>query len=142
MYRFVVVSLFMLTTGFSGCRRNLHPVPDIPFNININVNLPSYSGLQSIGGYAYVDNIGVKGLVIYRRTMDEFVAFDRMSPAPGGDTCGPIYVDPDNMLILLDPCTTSKFSLFDGSLIEGPAEWGLRGYRTMWNGNSILNIQN
>lgn len=142
MRRIVVFSFIILFTAFSGCRRNLHPVPDIPFNINVNVNLPSYSGLQSIGGYAYVDNVGVKGLVIYRRSMDEFVAFDRMSTAMGGDTCAPLYVDPDNLLILLDPCTESKFSLFDGSLIQGPAEWGLRGYRTIWNGANILNIQN
>ncbi len=142
MNRVLFFAVFVLVSSFSGCRRNLHPVPDIPFNININFDLPSYSGLQSIGGFAYVDNAGVKGLVVYRRTMDEFVAFDRMSTAPGGDTCGPIYVDPDNMLILLDPCTPSKFSLFDGSIINGPAEWGLRGYRILWNGLSILNIQN
>jgi hypothetical protein len=142
MHRIFLFALVVMASGFLGCRRNLHPVPDIPFNVNINVNLPSYSGLQSIGGFAYVENAGVKGLVVYRRTMDEFVAFDRMSPAPGGDTCAPLYVDPNNMLILLDSCTTSRFSLFDGSLIEGPAEWGLRGYRTMWNGVNILNIQN
>jgi hypothetical protein len=142
MNRIVLLVFFAFSLSTLGCKRNLHPVPDIPFNININVNLPSYSGLQSIGGFAYVDNAGVKGLVVYRRTMDEFVAFDRMSTAAGGDTCTPIYVDPDNMLILLDPCTTSRFSLFDGSLIQGPAEWGLRAYRTIWNGMDILNIQN
>ncbi len=142
MNRVLFFVVFFLVANFSACRRNLHPVPDIPFNININFDLPSYSGLQSIGGFAYVENAGVKGLVVYRRTMDEFVAFDRMSPAPGGDTCAPIYVDPDNMLILLDECTPSQFSLFDGSLIQGPAEWGLRAYRIVWNGLSIINIQN
>ena len=81
MHRIFILSFVLLASGFIGCRRNLHPVPDIPFNVNINVNLPSYSGLQSIGGFAYVENAGVKGLVVYRRTMDEFVAFDRMSPA-------------------------------------------------------------
>jgi len=141
MFRTVALVFFILFTS-SACKRNLHPVPDIPFNINIDFNLPTYSGLQSIGGYAYVDNVGVKGLVVYRRSMDEFVAFDRMSTASGSDTCGPLYIDPDNLLILLDLCTESKFSLFDGSLIQGPAEWGLRGYRIMFNGNSILNIQN
>jgi hypothetical protein len=117
-------------------------VPDIPFNINIDINLPTYSGLQSIGGATYIDNIGIKGIVIYRRSMDEFVAFDRMSTAAGGDTCSPLFIDPDNLLILLDPCTPSTFSLFDGSLITGPAEWGLRSYRVVFNGMSVLNIQN
>lgn len=134
-------ALIFILTSF-GCRQRLHPVPDIPFNVNIDINLPSYSALQSIGNYAYIDHVGVKGVVVYRRSMDEFVAFDRMSTAAGGDTCQPLYVDPNNLLILLDPCTASTFSLFDGSLITGPAEWGLRAYRVLFNGSNIINIQN
>jgi hypothetical protein len=134
--------LVFVVLSSSSCRQRLHPVPDIPFNINIDINLPTYSGLQSIGGSTYIDNIGVKGVVVYRRSMDEFVAFDRMSTAAGGDTCTGLFVDPDNLLILLDPCTPSKFSLFDGSLITGPAEWGLRSYRVVFNGVNVLNIQN
>lgn len=134
--------LFLFLLSSSSCRNRIHPVPDIPFNINIDINLPTYAALQSIGNYAYIDNIGVKGVVVYRRAMDEFVAFDRMSTAAGGDTCAPLYVDPDNLLILLDPCTASRFSLFDGSLLNGPAEWGLRAYRVMFNGSNMLNIQN
>ena len=134
------ILVFFLTS--SGCRQRSHPVPDIPFNINVDINLPTYSALQSIGSSAYIDLAGVKGIVVYRRSMDEFVAFDRMSTAAGGDTCDPLYVDPDNLLILKDPCTASSFSLFDGSLITGPAEWGLRAYRVMFNGSNILNIQN
>jgi len=135
-----IIVLVILSS--SSCRQRLHPVPDIPFNINVDINLPTYSGLQSIGGFSYIDNIGVKGVVVYRRSMDEFVAFDRMSTAAGGDTCAPLFIDPNNMLILLDPCTPSTFSLFDGSLITGPAEWGLRAYRVMFNGVNMLNIQN
>ncbi len=137
---FSLIVVFLLSS--SSCKQRLHPVPDIPFNINIDMNLPTYIGLQSIGNYAYVDNVGIKGIVVYRRAIDEFVAFDRMSTAPGGDTCSALFVDPDNLLILLDPCTPSKFSLFDGSLLTGPAEWGLRSYRCFWNGANILNIQN
>jgi hypothetical protein len=126
-----------------GCRhKRLHPVPDLPFNVAIDINLPLYSGLQSIGGYSYIDHVGVKGVVIYRQTMYDFVAFDRMSTASGGDTCAPIYVDPNDLLTLLDPCTSSKWSLFSGALVEGPADWGLRGYLIEFNGSNILNIRN
>jgi len=142
MRKVFLLTMILFVLSSSGCRQRLHPVPDIPFNINIDINLPTYSSLQSISGFAYIENVGVKGLVVYRRSIDEFVAFDRMSTAAGGDTCAPLYVDPDNLLILLDPCTASKFSLFDGSLINGPAEWGLRSYRILFNGMNILNIQN
>lgn len=137
---FSIVASLILSS--SSCRQRLHPVPDIPFNVNIDMNLPTYINLQSIGNYAYIDNVGIKGVVVYRRSIDEFVAFDRMSTAPGGDTCSALIVDPNNLLILLDPCTPSTFSLFDGSLLTGPAEWGLRSYRVFWSGGNILNIQN
>ena len=137
----LIATTFLLFVLFA-CRERLHPVPDIPFNINIDINLPTYVGLQSIGGFAYVDNIGVKGVVVYRATLDEFVAFDRMSTADGGDTCDGLFINPENQLILLDPCTESQFLLIDGSLVQGPANWGLRGYRTFFNGSNILNIQN
>lgn len=143
MKKILLFFVFLGLMANLSCRhKRLHPVPDLPFNIAIDINLPLYSGLQSIGGYSYINNAGVKGIVVYRRTMYEFVAFDRMSTASGGDTCAPIYVDENDLLILLDSCTTSKWSLFSGALVEGPADWGLRGYLTEFNGTNILNIRN
>lgn len=128
--------------GSSCNKQKLHPVPSIAFNINININLPSYSELQNIGGYAYVNNIGSKGVVVYRKSLDEFVAFDRQSTADGGIDCDPIEVDEENPLLVNDVCGTSQFSLFDGSIITGPAEFGLRGYMTIYDGGYTLNISN
>lgn len=135
-----VLSFLLL---ISSCNKNkLHPVPNLPFNVNININLPSYSGLQNIGGYAYVDNYGSKGVVVYRRSIDEFVAFDRQSTADGGQECGGVEIDEENTLIVNDVCGDSQFSLYDGSVIQGPAEFGLRGYQTIFDGTYTLNISN
>ncbi|MEZ4938036.1 MAG: hypothetical protein R2799_10645 [Crocinitomicaceae bacterium] len=103
--------------------------------------LPSYSSLQSVGGYAYV-NGGVKGLVVYRKSIDEFVCFDRMSTAEGGYDCTPIEVDTDNYLFLNDSCSDAVYSLIDGSLVSGSAVYGLRAYQTNFDGFSILYISN
>ena len=133
----------LLTSIVFACKKdNLHPVPSIPFNINININLPSYSGLQNIGGYAYVNNIGSKGVVVYRRSIDEFVAYDRQSTVDGGLDCGPVEIDEENSLLVNDVCGTSQYSLFDGSVVTGPAEFGLRGYLTIYDGAFTLNISN
>jgi hypothetical protein len=139
--RISLLILFVWILASSCKKQALHPVPTVAFNTNININLPSYSGLQNIGGFAYVPNIGSKGVVVYRKTLDEFMAFDRHSPADGGQDCDPLVIDPDNSLILVDLCSGAKFNIIDGSIIEG-SEFALRGYRTVFDGLYTLNISN
>ena len=131
---------FLLVSG-SCIKTPNHPVPYIPFDITIDLNVPSYSPLTGVGSWAYV-NGGSKGIIVYRRSIDEFIAFDRHSPADiNGDCAGPLFPDADNYLELNDTCYNAKFSLYDGSPISG-AEIGLRAYQTAWNGNESLRIFN
>jgi hypothetical protein len=134
---FVIISLFLV-----ACNKvNNNPVPNFPFDISIDINLPSYNGLSGVGGWAYVAG-GSKGIIVYRRSMDEFVAFDRHSPADVNGTCSqPLYPDTINFLQLNDDCNNAKFSLYDGSPISG-SDFGLRMYQTMFNGSNQLRIYN
>jgi hypothetical protein len=87
-------------------------------------------------------NGGSKGIIVYRRSMDEFVAFDRHSPADVNGTCAqPLYPDSNNFLQLNDDCNNAKFSLYDGSPISG-SDFGLRMYQTIYNGSNQLRIYN
>ncbi|MES2589303.1 MAG: hypothetical protein V4622_10000 [Bacteroidota bacterium] len=115
-------------------------MPSIPFDITIYLNLPSYSALESVGGWAYV-NGGSKGIVVYRKSVDLFVAFDRHSPADDGSCEESLVTNIDNFLELDDLCSGAKFSLFDGSAISG-SDFGLRQYQTVWDGNTALRIYN
>lgn len=119
----------------------MHPVPNIPFDITIDINLPSYYALTGVGGYAYVIG-GSRGIIVYRRSIEEFVAFDRHSPEDPEATCpNPLYPDPDNFLTLIDSCSSAKFSLYDGSPMSG-SEYGLRQYQTQFNGTNLVRIYN
>lgn len=139
-YILFISTLFLL---FSCNRDARHPVPSFQFDINVNLNLPTYQALQSVGGWAYVNGAGSKGLVVYRRSVAEFVAFDRHSPADIEGTCEtPLEVDTDNFLILNDPCSNARFSLFDGSIIQGDVDFGLRSYFTAFDQNFSLRIYN
>lgn len=126
----------------ASCKKNrTHPVPSLPFDIIVNMSLPSYVPLQGAGGWAYVSG-GSKGIIIYRRSYDDFVAFDRHSPAPGGTECAtPLTPDSTNFLELNDVCSGARFSLFDGSPISG-SELGLRQYPVVWDGNYTLRVYN
>ena len=136
---FFVLVIFFLQLG---CKKNnVNPVPSIPFDMTIDINLPSYNDLINVGGYAFV-NGGSRGIIVYRRSIDEFVAFDRHSPEDEDGSCPqPLIPDTDNFLILVDSCSDARFSLYDGSPQSG-SSFGLRQYQTIYNGNSLLRIYN
>jgi hypothetical protein len=126
---------------FSACKKNSNnPIPSLSFEIVIHMELPSYNALQGVGGWCYV-NGGVQGIIVYRKSFDEFVAFDRKSPASTSNCINPLTPDKNNFLQLLDSCTSAKFSMYDGSIISG-SDYGLRQYQTTWNGSNLLRIYN
>lgn len=136
-----IIFLMGIVSLFFSCKKSANnPIPSVPFDITINTTLPSYNSLQGVGGWTYVSG-GVQGIVVYRKSSDEFVAFDRQSPAQQTACKKPLTTNSDNFLQLDDSCTNAKFSLFDGSPISG-SEFGLRQYQTQWNGSSALRIFN
>ena len=117
-----------------------YPIPNVPVNVQLNLDLPSYQPLNSPGGYAYV-NGGSRGLVVYRN-FDEFVALDRHSTYNSEDACAVVSVNPDNIFELIDTCSGSRFSIMNGGVLEGPAKWGLKRYTAYWDGGYIVSIYN
>lgn len=134
-----IISLLLIS---SKCQKNQNDIlPNIPFDITIDLNLPSYNELTGVGGWAYL-NGGSRGIIIYRRAIDEFIAFDRHSPADPAGTCFlPLFPDATNFLVLKDTCNNATFSLYDGSPMTN-SEYGLRQYATQYNGNNLLRIYN
>lgn len=138
--RFILLASLVFVLAACG-KNNSHPVPNIPFDVTINITLPSYSALMGVGGYAYV-NAGSKGVIVYRRGIDDFVAFDRHSPADlAGDCPTPLTPDTNNFLMLNDVCNDAVFSLYDGSPVSN-SDYGLRQYAVVWSGNETLRIYN
>jgi hypothetical protein len=142
--RLVKIQIFflLLVLVSASCKKNKnHPVASVPFDITIDLTLPSYTDLNGAGGWAYV-NGGIKGIIVYRQSYDVFVAFERQSPEDPDNTCSSgLITNPDNFLQLDDPCSNAQFSLYDGSPIKD-SKWGLRQYQVIWNGSNLLRIYN
>lgn len=138
------IHIFLLVTlvFLSGCQKEKnHPVPSVPFDFQIDLSLPSYQTLTGVGGWAYV-NGGLKGIIVYRKSTDEFVAWERQSPKdPEGSCSSGLVPNADNFLQLDDPCSDATFSMYDGSPMAN-SDWGLRGYRCEWDGSNLLRISN
>lgn len=122
-----------------GCKKDKNAnVPLVGVDIFINVNLPEYNALAVTGGWAYITG-GSQGLIVYRKSPDEFTAMDRHCTYRPEDLCK-VYVD-ESQIIARDTISTdacgSAFLLLDGSVIDGPAVMGLKLYNTTFNGTTL-----
>lgn len=125
----------------SACKKQeKYPIPNVPVNIVINLDLPSYQPLTAPGGYAYV-NGGSRGIVVYRH-FNEFVALDRHSTYDSDNPAAIVSVDPENVFELVDTLSDSRFSISNGGVLSGPAKFGLKRYSATWDGAYSVSIYN
>lgn len=123
----------------SSCRDRNQGVPLVAVDREINVTLPSYSNIAVIGGWTYISG-GSKGIIIYRSSNDQFKAYDRHATHDIDAACV-VAVDSSNNIECVDPCSGSKYSLYDGLVTLGPATLPLKQYQTYFDG-TILRIYN
>ena len=75
-----LLSLIFLAVFVSipSCKKDNanNPIPDTTVDVYIYISNPSYLSLTAIGGWAYVSG-GVRGLLVYRKSNSEFMAYDR-----------------------------------------------------------------
>jgi hypothetical protein len=139
------LSLFLLSlaliTGGSSCRKEkAQGVPLVAVDIRLYSTDPSFVPLNPVGGWAYVSG-GNRGIVIYRRSQTDFMAFDRTCTYNPADDNELIKVDPNNNVIAVDAHCGSKFLITDGSVNQGPATLPLKSYQTSYDG-TMLHIFN
>jgi len=135
---FFIIILLALVFIVSRCNKdndgnNSSQVPNVPTDIIININLPSYNALSNVGGFAYVQG-GSQGIVVYRVGLDQFAAFDRHCTYQVSEGCA-IVVDEGNLAID-EECCESVFEIINGTPVEGLAERPLYQYNTQFNPNA------
>jgi hypothetical protein len=134
-----VLLALILIAGIS-CRKqesvSNHPVPSVPLSLRVYPNDPLNFKIQAIGGWMYFPG-GLKGLVIYRKSTEEFVVIERSSSHLPNDDKAIAMVTSDNFT-LRDTISDSSWRLVDGGVIKGPAEWPLRLYQNNYDGNTLF----
>ncbi len=125
--RFLLLSSLTLIL-FVSCSKNQNIVPYVYVDQYINISLPSYSSLNYIGGWTYITG-GSRGIIIYRQSYDQFSAYDRHCTYNADNPCGKATVDSTNTFVECS-CDSSRYQLFDGLVIQGPATYSLKNYQT------------
>lgn len=117
------------------------PIPMTTFPDQVcNLAFPVYSSLRLDGGYKEMNNIGLRGVVVYRVNETTYRAYERncsYHPNAAGST-----VDVHSSgLYLVDSSCGSTFNFGDGQPTGGPAWRPLRQYQTLLSaGNNVLTI--
>lgn len=140
-YVFLFLMLPAMLFLNNSCVKNQNIVPYVYVDLYLNTALPSYSSLNAIGGWAYVSG-GSQGIIVYRQTYDTFSAYDRHCTYNAENPCGTASVDSTGTFVECE-CDGSQYQLYDGLVIQGPAGYSLKGYRTSFNSlNNQLHIFN
>ena len=63
------ISLILCIFLFNSCEKqdeNINPfIPDVSFEKTINLSLPNYDNLNYNGGSYFLQNVGVKGVILF-----------------------------------------------------------------------------
>ena len=124
-----------------GCEKEENPneIPVVAVNFVINPNGTEYIELNPVNGWVTVTG-GYRGIIIFRKSLNEFMAFERACPYDWQETDARIEVDPSGITAMCPHCK-SNFILLDGSPFEGPTTYPLKQYQTSYDG-SLLFVSN
>jgi len=126
----IFYSVILIAAG--SCRdKEERLVPHYPTDITLNLNLPEYNTLINPGGWLYLTG-GSRGVIVYRVSYDEFVAFDRHCTFNVPERCRVSMMEESGLTLKDEQCCGSVFDIFTGGVIEGPATRSLQSFRTIY----------
>ncbi|NOS55893.1 MAG: hypothetical protein HOP37_06505 [Cyclobacteriaceae bacterium] len=123
--RFAAIVLFIAMFDNSYAQASFPPV-------TINLNYPQYQRLRLDGGYQYVDDVGMRGVIIYRLDVTTYIAYERLCSFEDD-----AIVSVDGSGLFMKGCQ-STYDFSDGRPSGGSAFRPLLRYRTSLTGNSLV----
>jgi len=156
IYISVVLVVAAILSASSCNKGNDNPnMPIVRIDISIDPNSTIFYELNTVGGGMYLDGKpGVyippesRGIIVYRMDMNTFKAYERTPPNnPDGccnthtKQCTALIFDVNTYPFVVDTCTSTKYSILDGVIVDGTGTYPLIEYRCDYNG-AILHIYN
>ncbi len=140
-----VIFFFGIIGFVFACSKPKNKIEDVPVNFYININDPLYRDLRTVGNSLTVTG-GHAGIIIYRHTETDFIAFDRICPHEIKPSCRLEATDDD--LFYRCGCCHTPYLLLEGigqsiedTIFPGTGEF-LKEYRTYYDGVGRLHIKN
>jgi len=130
-----LVLFFSLVLFWGVSCKKEESAPEIPYiyvNFSLNPNSTQYINLNSVNGWETVTG-GYNGILIFRKSVNEFVAFERACPYDPLAEGAQIKVDKSGITCTCPICG-SKFIMTDGTPYDGPSHYSLKQYQTLYDG--------
>ncbi len=128
-----IIALFCLL--FFSCQKEEDYIQNVMVDIDLNLTLPKFSDLQTVGNYIFITG-GVKGIIVYRQDFDSYKTYDRNCSFEPSLSCA--RIDSVNSSIAICKCCNSMFLLGqNGETIDGPALLPLKQYPNNLSGDFL-----
>jgi Rieske Fe-S protein len=124
------ILLLFVVTGCDKCKSGDALLQPYPIDVSTNINEPAFFDLTAVSGWVYY-NAGSAVLILYRKSLEEVVAYDNRSTYNIDAGCS-VKVQQDN-IIIKDDCSTSQWIITDGTVTSGPATRSLLQYTVDFN---------
>ena len=141
-----IVALLSIIVLFISCSsdnvRYKNPyIPDYGFSINIDANLPLYSGLLSAVNPILItnENVGANGIIVMKISDTDYRAWEANCPNQYLSACSRMVINGVNAKC---PCDEIEYSLFNGVGIEGQGEYTMKPYRVDILGKNLIRVSN
>jgi hypothetical protein len=127
-------TFLLIFIGLLSCTKDENIIPNVPVNFRIQA-----SELGGVGSAIYTPEVyGVRGIIIYHKNSNEYVAFERACSYRPSNNCEVIQLNDElNPSFLKDSCCSSNFLLDDGTPFSGPALLPLKQYVTSFDGTYV-----
>ncbi len=137
-----VFLMFCMTGCFLASCKKEEPAPEIPYvyvNFTLNPNGTQYINLNSVNGWETVTG-GYKGILIFRKSVTEFMAFERACPYDPQTNGSQVRVDTSGITCYCPACN-SKYIMVDGTPYDGVSRYPLKQYAAIFDGY-LLHVSN
>jgi nitrite reductase/ring-hydroxylating ferredoxin subunit len=136
----ITLVIIMLFSSCSKKETQQNEIPVVAVNFSLDPNSTEYLELNHVSGSVALTG-GYRGIIVYRETMTDFVAYERACPYDWNvSTKAQIKVDPSGITLTCPVCN-SRFNILDGSSYSGPSPYPLKRYQTTYDG-TLLYIYN
>ena len=137
-----LIYLLLFAFILTSCKRSDDQDDDNPnlidplVNINLNLDLPEYNGLNFPGNSVVLQQLGVQGIVVYNVNNDLYTAYDLADPNHIPNLCSMMELEG---IIATCPCDTdsNSYDIITGQNQAQPDSYPMQGYRAVRTGNNI-----
>ena len=135
---FTFIAFFAVSCSKSDDKQDRNPYLTDPLvNLNLNLNLPEYNPLKFPGEYI-ITGQGVKGIVVYCASENQYLAFDLADPNHAPNECSRMEL---NGIIASCPCDDddNEYYITSGQHKTDPGnKYPMQQYSAQRNGNMVI----